>query len=64
MQVIEVSVPGTRAQITMQGPAFPPIPSAPIMFSGVPEVPACMQKAAIPTINDSSAVAQQGHALS
>ena len=46
---------GNRAPMTMQGPAFPPISSAQIMFSGAP-VPmqstgAPLQSAAIPPIS-------------
>ena len=40
--------PGTRAPITMQGLAFLPIPSAPIMFSGAPGTPAPMQSTRAP----------------
>ena len=37
--------PGTQAPITMQGLAFSPIPSAPIVFSGAPGP---MQSAGVP----------------
>ena len=40
--------PGTRAPITMQGPAFSPIPSSPIMLSDVPGAPAPMQSTGTP----------------
>ena len=40
--------PGTQAPITMQGPAFLSIPSAPIMFPGAQGAPAPMQTAGAP----------------
>ena len=39
---------GTRAKITMQGLAFPPMASTPILFLGAPAVPAPMQRAGVP----------------
>ena len=50
--------PGTRASITMQGPAFLPKASTPMFFPSAPAAPAPMQRATMPPISGRCAVVQ------